>query len=320
MNNAATYGSDMSPYEEKAWADLQEYWQKKAERRTLPPAVRNAANAAGNKVGDTASSARNFVSSKTPTVLKDAGGAAVDLTLEPTLKAVVGLLEWVTETIQEFSDPSNVLAFHQDKGRPVTTIADLQALDLEDLDSFTKGSVWRWRSTGLVEGGAIGALTFIPVGGSIAAIGLDLVVMHALTTAVATQAAYAYGIDPTTDAGQEHVNRMLRKAWAAQAPKAGTVKSAKNAFVMGQGRVNWSQRFRSDHRIAAAVEKLLKQVNPGQHVPIQKVVTKMPYLGAVTAAGVNSTVLASMAKNSIHYSRTMHLATKHGLALPANLK
>ncbi|MFB9777793.1 hypothetical protein [Brevibacterium otitidis] len=98
------------------------------------------------------------------------------------------------------------------------------------------------------------------------------------------------------------------------------MKSAKNAFVMGQGRVNWSQRFRSDHRIAAAVEKLLKQVNPGQHVPIQKVVTKMPYLGAVTAAGVNSTVLASMAKNSIHYSRTMHLATKHGLALPANLK
>ncbi|WP_139720878.1 EcsC family protein [Serinicoccus chungangensis] len=319
MHSAPAQGPGMSSYEQQAWADLQEHWRKKAERRALPPAVRQATGAASHKIGDTASSARNFVSSKTPTALKNAGDAAVDLTLEPTVKAVVGLLDWVTETVQQFSEPESVLAFHRDKGRPVSTLTDLQALDLEALDSFTKGSVWKWRSTGLVEGGAIGALTFIPVGGSIAAIGLDLVVMHALTTAVATQAAYAYGIDPTTDAGQEHVNRMLRKAWAAQAPKAGTVKSAKNAFVMGRGRVNWSQRFRSDHRIAAAVEKLLKQVNPGQHVPIQKVVTKMPYVGAVTSAGVNSTVLASMAKNSIHYSRTMYLARKHGLALPASL-
>lgn len=145
-------------------------------------------------------------------------------------------------------------------------------------------------STGIVEGGAMGALTFIPVGGSIAAIGLDLVVMHALTTAVVTGAAHAYGIDPTTDAGREHLDRMLRKAWVTQAPKAATVKNAKNAFVMGQGRVNWSQRFRDDHRIAAAVEKLMKQLSNGQDVPIDKVVSKMPYVGLITAAGVNSTV------------------------------
>jgi hypothetical protein len=67
----------------------------------------------------------------------------------------------------------------------------------------------------------------------VASIGLDLVVMHA----IATRAAYFYGIDPTTDAGREHLDRMLRKAWAAQAPKAGAVKGAKDAFVGGAGRV-----------------------------------------------------------------------------------
>jgi len=112
---------------------------------------------------------------------------------------------------------------------------------------------------------------------------------------------------------------MLRKAWMAQAPKAGAVKSAKDAFVEGASRIKWSEKFRDDHRIAVAVEKLMKQASNGQHIPIDKVVAKMPAIGVVTSAGINGTVLGSLAKMSVRYSQTIHLAEKHNLALPPNL-
>lgn len=144
--------------------------------------------------------------------------------------------------------------------------------------------------------------------------------MHALSAAIATRAAHAYGLDlTTTDSGREHLDRMLRNAWTAQAPKAGTVKGAKDAFVDGAARFRWSEKFRNDHRIAAAVEKLMKQAGNGQHVPIEKVVAKMPAIAVATSAGINGAVLGSLAKTSVRYSQTVHLAKKYDLALPPNL-
>lgn len=201
----------------------------------------------------------------------------------------------------------------------MTALADLRALDLEDLDGFMHRFVWQCRTTGVFEGAGMGLLTFVPVAGSVAAIGLDLIVMHALSAAIATRAAHAYGLDPTSDSGREHLDRMLRQAWTAQAPKAQAVKSAKDAFVDGATRVNWSPKFRTDHRIAAAVEKLMKQLGNGNHVPIDKVVAKMPAIAVVTSAGINGAVLGSLAKTSIRYSQTIHLANKHNLELPPNL-
>lgn len=313
--------SRMSAYETQAWSDLSAFWHKKSDRRTLalPPRASGAKDAISSRVRRTASTAGTRVGKATPQVVKEAGGAVVDLALEPTMNAALGLLEWVTETVQEFSDPALVYNFHQERGRTVTSRTDLHMLDLEHLDEFTRRFVWQCRTTGVLEGGALGALTFVPVAGSVASIGLDLVVMHALSTAIATRAAHAYGLDPTSEVGRHHLDRMLRKAWRTQAPKAGTVKSAKDTFVAGAGRTRWSQKFRDDHRIAAAVEKLMKQAGNGQHVPIDKVVAKMPAIGVVTSAGVNGTVLGSLAKTSVRYSQTVHLASKYDLALPANL-
>ncbi len=309
----------MSPYEAAAWGDLGEFWQRKADRRSLPPKVNQVKDAATAKIKGAASATGGFISSVTPQPVKDAGGIVVDWALEPTVQATLGLIEWVTETVQEFSDPADVYAHHRDQGRPVATLADVQTLDLQHLDEFTRGFVWRCRTTGVFEGAAMGLVTFVPVAGSVAAIGLDLVIVHALSTAIATRAAYAYGLDPTSDAGRDHLDRMLRKAWTAQAPKTGAVKGAKDAFVEGAGRVRWSQKFRDDHRIATAVEKLMKQASNGQHVPIDKVVAKMPAIGVVTSAGINGTVLGSLAKTSVRYSQTIHLAKKYNLALPPNL-
>jgi hypothetical protein len=133
------------------------------------------------------------------------------------------------------------------------------------------------------------------------------------------EVATPFGIDPTSDEERHHLDRMLRKAWAAQAPKSGTVKSARDAFEVGAKRVRWSEKFRQDHRIAHALERLMKQVGTGKDVPIDKVISKLPALAVVTSAGVNSAVLGSLAKTSIRYSQTVYLSRKYGLPLPANL-
>ena len=64
----------------------------------------------------------------------------------------------------------------------------------------------------------------------------------------------------------------------------------------------------------------MKQVGNTNHVPIEKVVAKMPAIGVVTSAGMNSAVLGSLARTSIRYGQTVHLARKHGLEPPPNLR
>jgi hypothetical protein len=309
----------MSPYEAQAWVDLDQFWQRKAERRSLPPKVKKAKDAATSKIKGAASASGGLVRDVTPQSVKEAGGKVIDLALEPTVRAAIGLIEWVTETVQEFSNPAGVYAYHCKQGRSVATLADVQALDLQHLDEVTRRFVWQCRTTGVLEGATLGLVTFVPVAGTVAAIGLDLVIMHALSTAIATRAAHAYGLDPTSDAGRDHLDRMLRQAWTAQGSKVGAVKSAKDAYVAGAGRVRWSQKFRDDHRIVAAVEKLMKQASNGQHVPVERVVAKMPVIAVITSAGINGKVLGSLAETSVRYSQTVHLAKKYNLALPPNL-
>lgn len=315
----STGAREMSDYEAKAWDDLNTFWQRKSEKRTLPPKVSRAIDVTSTKVKRAATTTGDFIGDITPQPFKNAGGLALDWTLEPTAKAVVGLLEMVTETVQELTNAEKVFDHHRTNGHQVGRLADLHALDLEHLDTFTRNLAWRVRGIGIAEGAAMGLLTFVPIAGSVLAIGADLVVMHALSTAIATRAAHAYGIDPTSDAERHHLDRMLRRAWAAQAPKTGTVKSAKDAFQAGAGRVRWSEKFRNDHRIARATENLLKQMSNGNHIPIEKVVSKMPAIAVVTAAGINGTVLGELARTSVRYSQTIHLSNKHGLPLPANL-
>jgi len=148
--------SEMSPYEVHAWTDLGEFWRRKADRRSLPPRAKQAKDAAATKFKEAASATGGFIVDVTPQPIKDTGGIVLDRALEPTLRAMLGLLEWVTETVQKFSDPAGIYAYHRHQGRSVATLAQVRALDLQHLDEFTRGFVWRCRTTGVIEGGAMG--------------------------------------------------------------------------------------------------------------------------------------------------------------------
>lgn len=311
----------MSPYERRRWAELEEHWRTAGERRPIVPTkVRQALSGAGGQLADAAGRGARRVGSAAPEPVKYAATWAVDATLAPTMRAVVHILELVTEWSVELTDAERVLGHHRDRARNVSCLDDLRTLDLELLDEVTRKLPLRWRSLGAAEGGAMGALAFMPVGGGLAAIPLDVLVVHILSTSIATRAAHAYGFDPSSRQTQRMIDRMVRRAYTEQAAKVAAQRQAGSAFRAAAGRQRWSPKLREDHRILEAVEKLMKQAGGQGHVPVSRAVKALPAIGVIAGAGMNSFVLGDVAGKSIRYAQTVLLSEKYGLPLPAKLR
>ena len=312
----------MSRYERARWDELQSHWLKKAERKQLlPPRARAALATTAQAAKQKASEAGRAISDATPEKVKNLAGTSVDAALVPTVQAVVHLLELINDWAVELSDPEKVIRHHQLAGREVSSLDDLKSLDLELLDEFTDGMTLRWHTLGAGQGAAFGALAMIPVPvvSSVAAISLDMLAMQALTSAIATRVCYAYGFDAADPEIKHMIERMVGHAYRNQVPKVGTVKNASSAFNAAKGRVNWSQKLREDHRLMAALEKLLKRAGDGGRVPVKNARMGMPVISVFIGAGTNAHILGDTSKQARHYAATMFLAEKYGLELPANI-
>ncbi|MET8043726.1 EcsC family protein [Micromonospora sp. NPDC005215] len=275
---------------------------------------------AGGQVKDAARKAGKAVSNVTPPVVKEGLEMMADAALVPVARQAVHLLELVTDWTTELSDPEKVLEHHRAAGRDVARLADLKDLDLEHLDDFSRTMALRWRTSGALQGGAMGVLAMVPFAGGLAAITLDMVVMHVLSTAVATRVCYAYGFDVNDSEMSHLVDRMVVRAYRNQASKVDTTRRAGAAFNVAKDRVRWSQKLRDDHRLMAAVEKLMKQFANGRTVPVDKVAKAMPVIAVIAGAGTNAYVLGDVVRQARRYAQTLHLAEKYGLPVPENLR
>jgi hypothetical protein len=119
---------------------------------------------------------------------------------------------------------------------------------------------------------------------------------------------------------RDTIDRMVRRAYGEQTVKVGSVKNASAAFNAAKGRVNWSQKLRDDHRLMAAVEKLLKQAGHGNRVPVQHARMGMPVISIFAGAATNAHVLGDTVKQARLYGATLFLAEKHNLELPSTLR
>ena len=231
------------------------------------------------------------------------------------------MLELLNDWVVELTDPESVLKYHREKGRDVESLEDLRRLDLEDLEELTNRMALKWSTIGVGQGASFGALAMIPVPvlGSVAAIGLDMIAMQALTGAIATRICYAYGYDAADPDMRHIIDRMVARAYRNQVVKAGSVKKASAAFDAAKGRVNWSQNLRDDHRLMAAVESL-KRAGDGKHVPVKNARMGMPVVSVLAGAATNSHVLGDTARQARHYGATLLLAEKYHMGLPTNLR
>ncbi|RPE44409.1 EcsC family protein [Streptomyces sp. Ag109_O5-1] len=310
----------MSEYDKQVWAKLNDHWQRRNNRRGLP----NWASTALTRTGEAAGKATRRVADAVPDAVSEpmrrAGDAVADKALRPALAGAAALLDLVNESARELNDPKNVEKIARKQGLDLESFTELRKQELKFCDRLLTRNTLKWRTAGALEGGAMGVLALVPVAGIPAAMTADILVVQVLSTSIASRIAYSYGYDAKDPEEQVFIQRLVRRSFMAQAAKAEPLRDTARAAHALKGRVNWSQKLRQDHRLVAALEKLMQQLGPaGSRVPVQNVAKVVPFVGILVGAGMNAAVLGRVAADAQRYCQTRFLCEKYGLPLPAAL-
>lgn len=313
--------ASMSAYERQVWGELNRHWLRRDNRRGMP----NWANSAITNSSEFAGRAGEWVSAKVPEAVKkpvrDAGDAIATKAAQPVIRSAAALLELFNDWALELNNPTSVEKLARKRGLELTSFADLRMQDLKVCDRFLTSNTLRWRTVGALEGGGMGVLALVPVAGIPIAIGADMLVIQVMSVSIASRIAYSYGFDAKDPAEQAFIQRLVLRSFTAQAAKAKPLRDTARAAHAIRDRVRWSSKLRTDHRILAALEKLLKQMGPaGTRVSTQSAAKFVPLVGILVGAGMNSAILGNVARDAQRYCQTRFLCEKYDLPLPTALK
>jgi hypothetical protein len=309
----------MSDYDARIWRSLNAHWQQRDNSRGLPNWVGQALGRSSQFVGAAAVRGVDAVPAAIKQPIRDAGEAVASRVAEPTLRIALSLLELTNDWMLELNEAEAVEKYARKQGVEITGFAELRQQDLRVCDRLLTRNTLKWRTFGAVEGGAMGALAMVPVAGLPLSLTADVLVIQILSTAIAARIAYSYGFDAKDPDEQVFIQRLVRRSFMEQAAKAKPLRDAGRAAKVVRNRVNWSQKLRSDHRLLAAIERLLKDAKHVSHVPLKDVAKFVPVVGIFLGAGVNSAVLGNVAKDAQRYCQTRFLCEKYDLPLPAAL-
>ncbi|WP_030895093.1 MULTISPECIES: EcsC family protein [unclassified Streptomyces] len=310
----------MSAYERQVWVALNEHWQRRDDRRGLPNWASNALGRTGEVAGNAARRVKDAVPEAVAEPIRRAGDAVADTALRPALAGAAALLELVNDKAMDLNDPKSVEDLARKQGLEIDSFTELRQQDLKVCDRLLTRNTLKWRTTGAVEGGAMGLLATVPVAGTLTAMTADILVVQVLSTSIAARIAYSYGYDAKDPKEQDFIQRLVQRSFMAQAAKARPLRDVARAADAVKGRVNWSQKLRNDHRLLAALEKLMKQLGPaGSRVPVKNVAKVVPFVGVLIGAGMNSAILGRVAADAQRYCQTRFLCDKYGLPLPTAL-
>jgi hypothetical protein len=310
----------MSEYEGQVWDTLNEHWQRRDNRRGLP----NWASAALGRTGEVAGNAARRVTDAVPEAVKEpirrAGDAVADKAMQPALAGAAALLEMVNDWAMDLNDPKNVEELARKRGFDIDSFTELRQQDLKVCDRLLTLNNLKWRTAGAFEGGAMGLLAMVPVAGIPVAMTADILVVQVLSTSIASRIAYSYGYDAKDPKEQDFIQRLVQRSFMAQAAKAKPLRDAARARMAAKGRIRWSQKLRQDHRLLAALEKLMQQTGPaGSRVPVKNVAKVVPFVGVLIGAGMNAAILGRVAADAQRYCQTRFLCDKYALPLPTAL-
>ena len=310
----------MSSYEGQVWDALNEHWQRRDNRRGLPNWASAALGRTGEVTGNAVRRATEAVPQAVAEPIRRAGDAVADKALRPALAAAAALLELVNDLATDLNDPKNVEKLARKRGFEIDTFSELRHQDLKVCDRLLTRNTLTWRAVGAVEGGVMGSLAVIPVAGTFVALTADVLAIQVLSSSIAARIAYSYGYDAKDPKEQDFIQRLVQRSFVAQAAKARPLRDTARAYDAVKGRVRWSKKLREDHRLLAALEKLMQQLGPaGSRVPVENVAKAVPYVGVLIGAGMNATILGRVAADAQRYCQTRFLCDKYGLPLPAAL-
>ncbi|MET9878913.1 EcsC family protein [Actinacidiphila glaucinigra] len=310
----------MSAYEAQVWDTLNEHWERRNNRRGLPNWASTAISRSGEVAGNAVRRVADAVPEAVTEPIRRAGDAVADKAMRPALGAAAALLELVNDWTLELNDPKNVERLARKQDLELSSFTELRQQDLKVCDRLLTFNTLKWRTAGGVEGGAMGLLAMVPVAGIPVAMTADILVIQVLSTSIAARIAYSYGYDAKDPDEQRFIQRLVHRSFMAQAAKAKPLRDAARAADAVKGRIKWSNKLRQDHRLLAALEKLMQQLGPaGSRVPVQNVAKVVPFVGVLIGAGMNAAVLGNVAADARRYCQTRFLCDKYGLPLPAAL-
>ena len=311
--------TSMSRYESDRWRELTEHWDGRANRRGLPNWISDAAETTADTLGKAADGVANRVPKPVVRSAEKAATFAVEQAARPTVEAVLRVLELIDEWVMELTNPAAVVKIANKKGIDISDFTELSGRDLKDCDRLLNRSTLQWSTTGALEGAGMGALSLVPVAGIPASLMLDTVVVQALSTAIAARIAYSYGFDARDPVEQEFIQQLVKRAFVAQTAKVKPLVDAGRAFEAGRGRIKWSPKLREDHRLMAALEKIMKRWYPKGFVPVKDVTRVLPGISILVGATSNSWLLGHVAHDSRRFCATRFLCEKYELDFPSAL-
>jgi hypothetical protein len=310
----------MSVYEGRVWDTLNEHWQRRNNRRGLPTWASAALDRSGEVTRCAVSRATEAVPAAVRDPIRRAGDAVASKAVRPAFEAAAAMLELVNDWALELNDPKSVEKLARKRGLDLNSFTELRQHDLKVCDGLLTFNTLKWRTAGAFEGGVMGLLAMVPVAGIPVAMTADILVIQVLSTSIASRIAYSYGYDAKDPDEQAFIQRLVRRSFMAQAAKVKPLREAARAANAAKGRINWSAKLRADHRLLAALEKLMQQLGPaGSRVSIQNVAKVVPFVGVLIGAGMNSAILGRVAADAQRYCQTRFLCEKYGLPLPAAL-
>lgn len=314
---------ELPEYESNAWEQLLLDWEREPRvRRLLPDSAKGALDRARTAANEGTAKAQKLVERVTPSKVQDSFEALHDAALKPTIDAALNLINLLNSWVSELTDPRLALKPHMTSNSDIGSVSDLRSFPLADLDAPTRTLPLKLRTAGVVEGGLIGSLALLPapIVGSMAAISIDFIATQAINRTIATHICHCYGFDSREPQVQAMIDLMAAgNDKALQMSKAHGIGEAGKAFSAAKGRVRWSAKIRQDHRLLEALEKLLKNAGGAQHVSIQHARMGLPLVSTVIGAGINQQLFGATASRSLRYARTMFLAERYDLELPARM-
>lgn len=310
---------DMPRYERELWGTELAYWAGRADARGTPRWLAEGTK----KVAGAAVKGGKAVANALPEPVREAAGTAADATIDvvlrPSITAALRVLELANDWAVELQDPARVVELAQRHHPAVTSLADVRGLAVKDCDRLLTRHTLKWRTAGMVEGAAMGALALVPIAGMPLAIAADTLVIDLLTVSVATRVAYSYGFDAKDPSEREFIAAVIRTALGNQLTKAAPLNAASRAHQAAWKRQRWSSKLREDQRLIAALEKFMATWYKNGKVPVAHVGKALGVLAVLVGAGANAYTLGRVAEHTRHYCRTRRLCEDFGLPLPPTL-
>ena len=309
----------MTPYDERAWAEIQAWKESRENRRVrnlVPRAVRDRATRMTDLAADR---------------LRSAPGAEQFEKL--FLKALQGFGDLLARVSAESINNGAIVRGYKNKGHDVGALEDIQQLELLAIDKVKPQLDIGYITASMLEGAVAGAVVsggelLATVGsafgaGAGAAPGVGTIIgtmaADAAAVLVASHRAVAHvGAYYGYDAGktEEHLFALgvLGVGTATGAGKAGAYIELNKLVQALARRKAWKELNKN---IAAQVIRRVYQ-GLGYKITQRKLGQAVPFLGIILGGGLNARMLTDVVDSADHLYKERFLRQKYGIAIDLN--